>query len=380
MIDTHRCRRRSGDGDRARQQPREEGGAEARTSGRRGVRCISSRVNRAKEICQAMATAITGGCSIGRTSTRCSSPRGDHWHTKLSIDSMEAGKTVYARSHDAHCRTGHRGARCGKRIKKVFRSGRTGRPVMRLLEGADRDCRGTDRKVTWAHASYNRQRAHAFSTRSENRSDGGAGKTGDDHIDWDMWLGTSGDSRRRFRGPQTLFPLRKYWPYNGGVATDLLYHKLAPAHRDRGTGRRIPNEGQREWRALYRKGRARHSGRFYDDGPISGASGPFLVSTLTNPDADPIASTGSTARWSSEACRTCGQRRLQGGVKVRTTARTTHPRARTAARSRNNGSTRCAARRGAVHVDLGCPPWSRSRWPWKVPQRRTMLWDAKAER
>jgi len=25
-----------------------------------------------------------------------------------------------------------------------------------------------------------------------------------------------------------LFRFRKYWPYNGGVATDLLYHKLAP--------------------------------------------------------------------------------------------------------------------------------------------------------
>ena len=25
-----------------------------------------------------------------------------------------------------------------------------------------------------------------------------------------------------------FFRFRKYWPYNGGVATDLLYHKLAP--------------------------------------------------------------------------------------------------------------------------------------------------------
>jgi predicted dehydrogenase len=28
--------------------------------------------------------------------------------------------------------------------------------------------------------------------------------------------------------PEHFFRFRKYWPYNGGVATDLLYHKLAP--------------------------------------------------------------------------------------------------------------------------------------------------------
>src|SRR5207253_5876913 len=28
--------------------------------------------------------------------------------------------------------------------------------------------------------------------------------------------------------PEHFFRFRKYFPYNGGVATDLLYHKLAP--------------------------------------------------------------------------------------------------------------------------------------------------------
>ena len=62
----------------------------------------------------------------------------------------------------------------------------------------------------------------------------GPDKTGDDHIDWNMWLGHEWGLRRKIPWtPEHFFRFRKYWPYNGGVATDLLYHKLAPlADRD----------------------------------------------------------------------------------------------------------------------------------------------------
>jgi predicted dehydrogenase len=57
----------------------------------------------------------------------------------------------------------------------------------------------------------------------------GPDKTGDDYIDWDMWLGHKyGLAPKIAWTPEHFFRFRKYWPYNGGVATDLLYHKLAP--------------------------------------------------------------------------------------------------------------------------------------------------------
>ena len=57
----------------------------------------------------------------------------------------------------------------------------------------------------------------------------GPGKAGDDFIDWDMWLGHKwGLAPKIPWTPEHFFRFRKYWPYNGGVATDLLYHKLAP--------------------------------------------------------------------------------------------------------------------------------------------------------
>src|SRR5213075_2745076 len=44
-----------------------------------------------------------------------------------------------------------------------------------------------------------------------------------------MWLGHQwGLAPKIPWNPEHFFRFRKYWPYNGGVATDLLYHKLAP--------------------------------------------------------------------------------------------------------------------------------------------------------
>ena len=52
---------------------------------------------------------------------------------------------------------------------------------------------------------------------------------GEDFVDWDMWLGHKwGLAPRRPWNPEHFFRFRKYFQYNGGVATDLLYHILAP--------------------------------------------------------------------------------------------------------------------------------------------------------
>jgi predicted dehydrogenase len=85
-------------------------------------------------------------------------------------------------------------------------------------------------KVTWAHASYDRNaRVCLFNAHQKIDPTAGPEKTGEDHIDWDMWLGHQwGLAPKIAWNPEHFFRFRKYWPYNGGVATDLLYHKLAP--------------------------------------------------------------------------------------------------------------------------------------------------------
>ena len=57
--------------------------------------------------------------------------------------------------------------------------------------------------------------------------DEGAGPnaSGDDYIDWDMWLGNAPE---REWDPDRFFRFRKFWDYSGGIATDLFYHVVAP--------------------------------------------------------------------------------------------------------------------------------------------------------
>jgi predicted dehydrogenase len=129
----------------------------------------------------------------------------DHWHAKISIDALEAGKHVYVEkpmTHTVEQAIELRNAvkRCGK----VLQVGPNGTANDSFWQAREAIQAGRIGKVTWAHGSYNRNaRICLF-----NEQWGLAPK-----IAWT---------------PDHFFRFRKYWPYNGGVATDLLYHKLAP--------------------------------------------------------------------------------------------------------------------------------------------------------
>ena len=155
----------------------------------------------------------------------------DHWHAKISIDAMEAGKDVYVEKPMTH--TVEQAIRLRDAVK------RTGRTLQVGPNGTANDSfwaareaikAGRIGKVTWAHASYNRNaRICLFNEHQKIDPTAGPRGSGDDYIDWDMWLGHKwGLAPKIPWNPEHFFRFRKYWPYNGGVATDLLYHKLAP--------------------------------------------------------------------------------------------------------------------------------------------------------
>ncbi|MEP6637648.1 MAG: Gfo/Idh/MocA family oxidoreductase, partial [Acidobacteriota bacterium] len=189
------------------------------------------RVNRAKDICQG-----DGYLDFRRLLDRkdidavlIATP--DHWHTNLSIDAMEAGKHVYCEKPMTHTIEQAIALRDAvKRLKKVFQVGPNGTANDSYWKARTAIADGRIGKVTWAHASYNRNaRVCLFNQHQQIDPTAGPDKTGDDHIDWDMWLGHEwGLAPKIPWTPEHFFRFRKYWPYNGGVATDLLYHKLAP--------------------------------------------------------------------------------------------------------------------------------------------------------
>jgi predicted dehydrogenase len=153
----------------------------------------------------------------------------DHWHAKMSIDSMESGKEVYCQKPmTLTIEQAIEVRNAARRLKRKLQVG---------VQGTSRDAywraqtaikEGRIGKVVWSQASYCRN-----STGGEFNWDidpaAGPSAQGDKHIDWDMWLGHEfGLAPKVGYDPEHFFRFRKFWSYSGGVATDLMYHTLAP--------------------------------------------------------------------------------------------------------------------------------------------------------
>ncbi len=155
----------------------------------------------------------------------------DHWHAKISIDAMDAGKHVYVEKPMTHTvEQAIKLRNAVKQTRKVLQVGPNGTANDSYWQAHNAIQAGRIGKVTWAHGSYNRNaRICLFNEHQKIDPTAGPDKPGEDYVDWDMWLGHKwGLAPKIPWNPEHFFRFRKYWPYNGGVATDLLYHKLAP--------------------------------------------------------------------------------------------------------------------------------------------------------
>ena len=155
----------------------------------------------------------------------------DHWHSKMSMDAMEAGKHVYVeKPMTLTVEQAIELRKAVKRTGKILQVGPNGTANDSYWQAHEAIQAGRIGKVTWAHASYNRNaRICLFNEHQKIDPTAGPDRAGEDFIDWNMWLGHEwGLAPKIPWNPEHFFRFRKYWPYNGGVATDLLYHKLAP--------------------------------------------------------------------------------------------------------------------------------------------------------
>ena len=90
--------------------------------------------------------------------------------------------------------------------------------------------RGRIGKVSWSQGSYCRNsRGGQFNWHIDPDAGPNNDPSSDGYVDWNRWLGHEyGLAEKIDWNADHFFRFRKYYAYNGGLATDLLYHKLAP--------------------------------------------------------------------------------------------------------------------------------------------------------
>ena len=155
----------------------------------------------------------------------------DHWHTKIAIEAMDAGKDVYCEKPLSH--TIEQALECRD---AVHRTGRTLQVGPQHTSSPDfwaaRKAIGEGRigPVTWSQGAYCR---NSTGGQFNWTIDPGCGPTNRkdaaEYVWWDRWLGHEhGLAPKIPWNEDHFFRFRKYLAYNGGLATDLMYHRLAP--------------------------------------------------------------------------------------------------------------------------------------------------------
>ncbi len=144
----------------------------------------------------------------------------DHWHARMAIDAMRAGKDVYLEKPMSRTIPEAKAiAETARETGRVLQVGSqwVSDPAYSVVRDMVRD--GWTGPVVMAQSSY-----------SSNHPDGVWQYHVDEEatpqtVDWKRFLGDSPE--QPFSG-ERFFRWRKYWDFSGGIGTDFLYHRLSP--------------------------------------------------------------------------------------------------------------------------------------------------------
>jgi predicted dehydrogenase len=149
----------------------------------------------------------------------------DHWHARIAIAAMKAGKDVYCEKPMCHTIEEVRAMiDAVKETKRVLQVGSQTTSADQWWQAKKLIADGAIGKMLMSQGSYHRNSADGEWNWPIDQQ-AGPDKSGEDYIDWKMWLG--GTSAAAFNADR-FFRFRKYWDYSGGTATDLFFHVAAP--------------------------------------------------------------------------------------------------------------------------------------------------------
>ncbi len=149
----------------------------------------------------------------------------DHWHATVALAAMNQGKDVYVEKPMCHTLDeARRMMETGLRTKRVLQVGANGGSSNLNLKAKELLAKGAIGQLIMCQSS-----AHRNSTKGEWNwkiwPDSGPQAEGDQHIDWQRFLGPAPE---RACEPDRYVHLLNWWDYSGGIATERIYHILAP--------------------------------------------------------------------------------------------------------------------------------------------------------
>ena len=144
----------------------------------------------------------------------------DHWHSRQTIQAMEAGKDVYCQKPmTLYWQEAKQVVAAVERTNKIVQVGAQGCSDDVWWKAQEQVQAGALGRLIWSQSgAYRNVKGGDWNYWIDPDAKPGV------NLDWDMWLGPA---PKVPWDPERYFRFRKFWDYSGGLATDLLYHSLS---------------------------------------------------------------------------------------------------------------------------------------------------------
>jgi len=142
----------------------------------------------------------------------------DHWHVRMAVDALSAGKDVYLEKPVTHTiEEGATLARAVRSSKQILQCGMQQRSWTHFRDAVDLIQGGSLGRVTQVRTYWWQNYQRNWPTKPVDTQ----------ALDWKLWLGAAPDQPY---SEEKFFRWRWFWDFGGGAMTDLFTHWIDVVH------------------------------------------------------------------------------------------------------------------------------------------------------